>query len=486
MTIKTRLRLNTVISLGVVILILFSLVWSFNEVSGASRNLALVDEMQNVAFERIILRDDYLLYREARARTQWNAKSETFRRLLSSASEIFTGSQDQALLKEAQVNFDATFTSFTMFMERHKKDEGSSQMGINFTETDSRLIGQVFLRAYALRDYIDRLYASAKTAMTTAQDRGLLLILVSIIGGVLAIIINSAIIGRTLATRVSILGKGVEIIGAGNLDHRITVKGDDELSALAIASNEMAAKLQSSYVALERESEDRKLANKELEAFSYSVSHDLRTPLRAINGFSRAVLEDYADKLDDEGRRLLNVISSNATKMGHLIYDLLAFSRIGRLELKKQEIDMHELVNSVAQELKQTASGRIIQIDIKPMPATMGDASMIRQLILNLLSNAIKFSAPKNSIAIEFGCRTEGHENVYYVKDQGVGFDMRFADKLFGVFQRLHSQEDFEGTGVGLALVQRIVHRHGGRIWAEGKVNEGATFYFTLQGMREA
>jgi hypothetical protein len=161
MTIKSRLRLNTVISLGVVILILFSLVWSFNAVSRAARNLALVDNMQNVAFERIILRDDYLLYREARARTQWDAKSETLRRLLASASEIFTGSQDQALLKDAQVNFDATFTSFTLFMERHKKDEGGSKIGINFTEADSRLIGQVFLRAFALRDCIDRLYASA-------------------------------------------------------------------------------------------------------------------------------------------------------------------------------------------------------------------------------------------------------------------------------------------------------------------------------------
>jgi signal transduction histidine kinase len=486
MTIKTRLRLNTVISLGVVILILFSLIWSFNDVSRASRNLALVDNMQQVSFERIIVRDDYLLYREARARTQWNVKSETLRRLLASASEIFTGSHDQALLKEAQRNFNATFTSFTMFMGRHKKEEGSSQMGINFNETDSRLIGQVFLRAYALRDSIDRLYASAKTAMTTAQNRGLLLILASIIGGVFAIVINSAFIGRIVAKRTSALAEGVGIMGTGNLDYRIDVRGDDELSSLARSSNEMAAKLQSSYAALEKESANLKSANEELEAFSYSVSHDLRTPLRAINGFSRAVTEDYADRLDDEGKRLLDVISHNAKKMGQLIDDLLAFSRIGRLELKKQETDMHALVNSVAQDLKQTASGRIIQIDIKPLPAAMGDPAMIRQIIVNLLSNAIKFSQPRDSIIIEIGSRPDELENVYYVKDHGVGFDMLYADKLFGVFQRLHGQEQFEGTGVGLALVQRIVHRHSGRLWAEGKVNEGATFYFTLPGMQEA
>jgi signal transduction histidine kinase len=222
-------------------------------------------------------------------------------------------------------------------------------------------------------------------------------------------------------------------------------------------------------------------ANKELEAFSYSVSHDLRAPLRAIDGFSRVILEEYTGKLDDEGKRYLKIIRDNTQKMGQLIEDLLALSRLGRKQMDISEIDMAKLVKDVFDELKATAAPeRTIQLDIKTLPPAHGDQSMIRQVFVNLISNSIKFTRPKENAVIEVGGETKGSENIYYVKDNGVGFDMQYLNKLFGVFQRLHSAEEFEGTGVGLAIVQRIIHRHGGRVWAEGKVNEGATFYFTL------
>lgn len=221
-------------------------------------------------------------------------------------------------------------------------------------------------------------------------------------------------------------------------------------------------------------------ANKELEAFSYSVSHDLRAPLRAIDGFSRVMLEDYSDKFDDEGKRYLKIIRDNTQKMGQLIEDLLALSRLGRKQMEISEIDMAKLAKEVYDELKITTPERTIQLDIKTLPPAHGDQSMIRQVFVNLISNAIKFTRPREKAVIEICGVTEGNENVYYVKDNGVGFDMQYVNKLFGVFQRLHSADEFEGTGVGLAIVQRIVHRHGGRVWAEGKVNEGATFYFTL------
>jgi PAS domain S-box-containing protein len=221
-------------------------------------------------------------------------------------------------------------------------------------------------------------------------------------------------------------------------------------------------------------------ANKELEAFSYSVSHDLRAPLRAIDGFSRVILEDYTDKLDDEGKRYLNIIGSNTKKMGQLIDDLLVFSRLGRQEIRVSEMDMGKLAKAVSDELKLIIPERKIHFTIKPLSPIHGDQAMIRQVFVNLLSNAVKFTRPKENAMIEVGGSNEGDENVYYVKDNGVGFDMQYVDKLFGVFQRLHSSEEFEGTGVGLAIVQRIIHRHGGRVWAEGKVGEGAIFYFTL------
>ena len=221
-------------------------------------------------------------------------------------------------------------------------------------------------------------------------------------------------------------------------------------------------------------------ANKELEAFSYSVSHDLRAPLRAISGFASILEEDHPSSLDAEGRRCLQVIRTSIKQMGQLIDDLLAFSRLGSQSMALGEINMGELAQAVVEELRLLNPERKVQVKIPPLLPARGDRAMIHQVLMNLLSNAMKFTRPRATGVIEVGARTEGSFTVYSVKDNGVGFDMRYADKLFGVFQRLHPPEEFEGTGVGLALAQRVIHRHGGRVWAEGKVNEGATFYFTL------
>jgi len=220
-------------------------------------------------------------------------------------------------------------------------------------------------------------------------------------------------------------------------------------------------------------------AVEELEGFAYSVSHDLRAPLRAIDGFSRILLEDYADKLDPEGQRVLNVVRTSTLKMGQLIDDILAFSRTARLEIKPEPIDMGALVRRTHAELAPGVAGRERAMDIGVLPDTHGDRAMLQRVWMNLLDNAIKFTAGKPDARIEIGASAGDGETIYYVRDTGVGFDMQYADKLFGVFQRLHGAE-FSGTGIGLAIVKRIVTRHGGRVWAEGKVGDGATFYFTL------
>ena len=211
------------------------------------------------------------------------------------------------------------------------------------------------------------------------------------------------------------------------------------------------------------------------------MSHDLRAPLRAIHGFSQILLEDYRDKIDDEGKRVLNVIWNNTNKMGHLIDDLLSLSRLGRQDITISWIDMEALAKNVFEEIKATVSEkRKLHLDIKPLHTAYCDAPMIRQVFLNLLSNAIKFTEPKKDAIIEVGSWTNDDENVYYIKDNGVGFDMQYVNKVFVAFQRLHKEDEFEGTGIGLAIVNRIIQRHGGKVWAEGKVNEGATFYFAL------
>jgi light-regulated signal transduction histidine kinase (bacteriophytochrome) len=222
------------------------------------------------------------------------------------------------------------------------------------------------------------------------------------------------------------------------------------------------------------------IANKELESFSYSVSHDLRAPLRAVNGYAQILKESYGTQLEPEASRLMNNIMNNATKMGRLIDDLLTLSRLGRKELVKINIPMHDMVTNLCGEIKNGQNNRNIQFQINELQPAKGDSGVIKQAWVNLISNAVKFSKLKEKAIIEIGSEVKGDEIIYYIKDNGVGFDMRYADKLFGVFQRLHSDEEFEGTGVGLAIVQRIISKHGGSVWAEGKVNEGATFYFSL------
>jgi signal transduction histidine kinase len=235
---------------------------------------------------------------------------------------------------------------------------------------------------------------------------------------------------------------------------------------------------------LERQVKERsaqlEAANKELEAFSYSVSHDLRAPLRAIEGFAGILGEDYASQLEPEAQRYLDVIVSSAGKMNRLIDDLLAFSRLSRVDMELRSLDMNVLAKSVVSDLRKKESERPMEIIVQPLPEAEGDAALIRKVWLNLVSNAFKFTRKKSEARIEIGGYAEPETNVYYVRDNGTGFDMQYAPKLFGIFQRLHRVEEFEGSGVGLAICQRILHRHGGRIWTEAKPEEGATFYFTL------
>lgn len=222
-------------------------------------------------------------------------------------------------------------------------------------------------------------------------------------------------------------------------------------------------------------------SNSELEAFSYSVSHDLRAPLRAIAGYSRIVLDDFQDELGADGRGMMETILESVRDMGQLIDDLLTFSRLGRREMERQQLDVGGLARNVAGKLKAAHPEREILFEIpENVPPAQGDRAMIREVLRNLLGNAVKFTRTRNSARIRVECQVSEDECAYSVSDNGVGFDMRYIEKLFRVFQRLHSSEHFEGTGIGLALVQRIVHRHGGRVWAEGKENEGATFSFSL------
>jgi len=276
------------------------------------------------------------------------------------------------------------------------------------------------------------------------------------------------------ATISPLKDSGGKIIGASKIARDITERKRTEAEI-----RRLNAELEERVIQRTAELE---AANKELEAFSYSVSHDLRAPLRAVNGFAGIVLEDFGPQLPEEGRHYLERIRNGGQRMGELIDDLLAFSRLSRQSVNRQTVDMVKLAQAVFSELKSQCDGRRVEIKIGALPACHGDAALLKQAWVNLISNAIKYSRGRDPAMVEIGCARENGEDIFFIRDNGAGFDMQYANKLFRVFQRLHCSDEFEGTGVGLAIVQRIVHRHGGRIWADAKVNQGATFYFTLGG----
>lgn len=270
--------------------------------------------------------------------------------------------------------------------------------------------------------------------------------------------------------------------------HRPTA---EELGLLQSLADSAAVAMENveSYRLLEQRIRERtaelQAANKELEAFSYSVSHDLRAPLRAVDGYARILEEDYQDRLDGEGRRLLDVVRGEAKRMGQLIDDLLAFSRLGRQAMHRAPTDMTAMAREVFDALMREHLDRAVDFRLDGIESAEADEALMRHVWANLLDNAFKYTRGREPARIEVGGRIEGNESVYWIKDNGAGFDMKYADKLFRVFQRLHTQDEFEGTGVGLALVQRIIHRHGGRVWAEGEADRGATFCFALPRRKE-
>ena len=641
MKIRTKLSLNNWISASTFIIMLAVLAWSLFESSRTFRDLELINELRKIVAERVMLRDDYLLYREERAKIQWQAKSETFRGLLDMADARFAHREDKALLKEARKAFEATFTFFSEFLDKHKRTEHAADKTLKFTDAEARLINQVFLKAYVLTDNIMQLHKTTQKKAKTAREREGLIIVLFLMGGIVATIFNTKFIGILLDRKIAALTTGVDIIGNGNLDYRIEATGNDELSNLARASNEMADRLKKSYTSVEnlrqeiterkwteaalktsearyrllsehmtdslwlldmnfkviyqspsvqklrgftvqevmempleqnvtpeslklvtevilreiprveadpdynpiltldleycckdgttrwtenklsvirdenskpvsilneaRDITERKLAeeeikrlneeldrrvierttqleavNKELETFSYSVSHDLRAPLRSIDGFSHALLEDYQGKLDATGKSYLERICKATQHMGNLIDDMLKLSRVTQSEFNYQSIDLSKMVQSISDRFQKNNPNNNVKMTIQKGIVIQGDPHSMQIALTNLIDNAWKFTGKQKHPRIEFGATLKENEKIFFIRDNGVGFDMSYVGKLFGAFQRLHTIDEFAGTGIGLVTVQRIIRRHGGKIWAEGEVGKGATFYFTL------
>ncbi|MDB5808348.1 MAG: sensor hybrid histidine kinase [Betaproteobacteria bacterium] len=337
---------------------------------------------------------------------------------------------------------------------------------IRINKAGQRLLGYTQQEVAGKSDF--DFFAEEEARRFTAKDREV------IDGGVLADIAEETIHTRGGETRILHTQKIPVNDGSGKPLYLLGISEDVTERKRA---QEQIIKLNAD---LEQHAFQLEVANKELESFSYSVSHDLRTPLRAVDGYSQMLSEDYADKFDDEGRRLLGIIRASSQKMSALIDDLLAFSRLGRKPVTAAAVDMRALLAEIVSSVEPAAGQKKPLIEVAPMPDVNCDRALIAQVWMNLLTNAVKFTRDKPAPRIEVGVQHQADKFTFWVKDNGAGFDMQYYRKLFGVFQRLHSDDEFPGTGVGLAIVQRIVTRHGGQVWAEGKIDEGAAFFFTL------
>jgi len=331
---------------------------------------------------------------------------------------------------------------------------------------------------------------NALTSARTDQMRGAQrawfygLLLASIVcgaGGIVA----ALMLANGVSRRAAALSRNADRLAHGLPPEPLPV-GEDEIGIVDARLREAARLLRLREDELQQRTKQLEAANHELEAFSYSVSHDLRAPLRAIDGFSEAILQDCGDRLDEQGKDSLRRVRAAATRMGVLIDELLNLSRLTRIEVKRQHVDMAGSANAIVADLARRTPARCVNVAIEPGLRVDADPELVHIALHNLLDNAWKYTGKTASPCIEVGASPNGAGTVFHVRDNGAGFEMAYANRLFGAFQRLHVDRDFEGTGIGLAIVQRIVHRHGGRIWAESAVNAGATFYFTLEPERAA
>jgi signal transduction histidine kinase len=458
-----------------------------SSVDVALRHETAAEAIVHGVFELSILNNKYLLHREDRARAQWNSRHAALGQVLDRVEAVAMEDREVVQrLRAGYANIDEIFRHLVAAgaVETSEAPRPGAPLQLE-RRLQERLLAESQEMVAAAADLARRNQAHLRDATHAAQRiLGLLVACVLLLEGVTWLLVNYRIL-RPLGR----LHAGIGVVGRGDLSFRLGDAGRrDEIGDLAAAFDGMAQRLQESTVSraeleakIGARTAELVAANRELETFSYSVSHDLRAPLRSLDGFSCALLEDYGAQLDEAGQDYLKRIRQAAVRMGVLIDDLLKLSQVTRREIHHEPVALSAIAREVVEELSAGEPERSVEVTIAPDLEARGDPALLRVVLQNLLHNAWKFSSIRERAVIEFAAKTDPSQHpVYYVRDNGAGFAMEYADKLFAPFQRLHSSEEFEGTGIGLATVQRALRRHHGKIWAEATPGAGATFFFTL------
>jgi len=501
MKIRTRLQILTVASAALVVIMALLFYWSQQRLATANKAKNLADEIVSSVFERNTLRNDYLNNDNQRAKDQWLAKQNQISDLLQKSPFHLDLISDRQTFDDIRKSVAGSSAVFQQIMDNRESARNGLRQQAEAEVIESRLVAQLLLKFLDTIADAHRLQNASNVLIASTQRTAARVSLTIIVTVALFIIIVAWSLRRIISKGIESLQRGAAAIGAGNLHYTIPIAAADEFANVAVAFNTMSGKLAESHAALEQDIVSRKRAaaeieqlnqelkqtvaqlegaNQELESFAYSVSHDLRAPLRAMGGFSEALVADYGDKLEGEARDYLDEIVIGSRHMGQLIDGLLTLSRSTRGELHHDRVDLTAMANSISSELMKTEPGRRVEWRIEPGLSTGGDGRMIEVIMRNLLDNAWKYTAGMTEPVIRFFTELQGDERFFCVADNGAGFDMAHIEKLFQPFQRLHRQDEFPGIGIGLATAQRIVHRHGGTIQATGAPRKGATFMFSL------
>jgi signal transduction histidine kinase len=479
MKISTKGRLATTTALATIGLIAGMIWWANQEVEDASSRRRQTTELARGLTELRLVTFEYMLHRHERPREQERQVSSRLARLIDATP--FTGAAQGEVVAHLREQSAAAHRVFEELVDAPVADGVNEANDESIRRFEAQLSSRLLiLQQESLADAF-RLTDFSTERIDAAQRR---VVIVTLAGLVLIALTTSGaawLIHRKVLAPIAKLEQATREVAAGNWNYKLAIASNDEIGEMSRNFDAMTHSLRMSFAQIERSNQELAALNQEIEAFSYSVSHDLRGPLRSMDGFSQALLEDYGDKLDDEAKDSLQRIRAASQRMGRLIDELLGLSRVTRAELTLKPVNLSEVAREIAESLAQQQPTRAVQWEIEEGLTVHADKALIQIAMQNLLENAWKFTSKTDQPVIRVGALERDGKKECFVADNGVGFDMAYADRLFGAFQRLHHESEFPGTGIGLAIVQRIFRRHAGRIWVQAKPGLGATFFFQLK-----